>query len=87
VREIVKKYESTVLLEDAINTSRDAFGFLIAGDSVFNRAVKPVKTITWQLLQELCGPLESECTGTRIWTSDLPGEENGDGSENEYLEY
>jgi hypothetical protein len=87
VRKIVKKYESTALLEDAITTSKEAYGFLIAGASVFNRAVKPVETITWQHLQELCGPLDSENTGTRIGTSDLPGEENGDGSEDEYLEY
>jgi hypothetical protein len=87
VREIVKKYASNALLEDAITTSRETFGFPISGDSVFNRAVKPVETITWQRLQELCGPLDSEYTGTRIGTSDLPGEETGDGSEDEYLEY
>jgi hypothetical protein len=87
VREIVKKYEGTALLEDAIATSREAFGFVIAGDSVFNSAVKPVETITWQHLQELCGSLDRDFAGTKIGTSDLPDEENGDGSEDEYIEY
>ena len=88
-REILRQYKRSGFtianpLKEAILASREAFGYLIAGDSVICRVEKQEDTITWQQFGELCG-VQDKGDGANSDEDGHQGIGSQEGSEDEYL--